>query len=153
MEYLDHALEQDLHTTLHKAKVWSRKKGKHKKDTIVKLNKGDDPWASQRDNYGKMKFTGVGFRYVHRGQFKHIRAKSQFLEEEYTPYSEEYKVNSSYMYDAEMDGLDQYEEDLLFEGYEQYLGTRGDVLFDKIQEDKVNPKCIWCGESNYCECY
>ncbi len=83
MEYLDHALEQDLHKTLHKAKVWSRKKGKHKKDTIVKLNKGDDPWASQRDNYGKMKFIGVGFRYVHRGQFKHKRAERVYLEEEH----------------------------------------------------------------------
>ncbi len=146
MEYLDHALERDLHKTLHKATTWARKKGKHLKDTNLYFYRNRRQHRACPCCYTKEE-------KVKCWQHKHTRAKRVYLEEEYTPYSEEYKVNSSYIYDAEMDGPDQYEEDLLFEGYEQYLGTRGDVLFDKIQDDKVNPKCIWCGESNYCECY
>ncbi len=121
MEYLDHALEQDFHTTLHKASTWSRKKGKHLKDKKVVSDKKRDPWASQRDNYGKMKFTGVGFRYVHRGQFKHTRAKRVYLEEE------SYDYDPSFWFDEEdylRDMEDQnYNDNLFFEDWRTYLGA------------------------------
>ncbi len=88
MEYLDHALEQDLHTTLHKAKVWLRKKGKHLKDDT----RGIVPVKKRRVEGCKCETCKKSWSWGH----KHLRAKRVYLEEN------EYKITTK----KDLDNLD-----------------------------------------------